>query len=178
MKRLPAAVCAIFLAACATAPAASVAETEHAHGAAVPVEGEATLALKGAGGEAQALTEEDLDALPQASLEATIHGETHVYAGPLLADVVALAGAPVGEPMHGGALMQVVIVSARDDYQVAFALGELDPGLSPERVLLATSMDGAPLPDADGPFRIVVENAQRGARSARMVSGIEVRSLD
>lgn len=133
---------------------------------------------KGPGGEAVSLTSDGLAALPQVSFEATIHGETHLYAGPLLADVLALAGAPVAQPMHGAPLMQVVIVTARDGYQVAFALAELDPGLSPERVLLATGLDGEPLSEADDPFRIAVANAPRAARSARMVSSIEVRALD
>ena len=179
MKRLPVALLGVLLAACAAVPAVTVTESDHAHGPAVPVQDEAALAVTGPDGESLSVTAEDLPAsLPQVSFEATIHGETHTYAGPLLADVLALAGAPVGQPMHGAPLMQAVIVTCRDGYQVAFALAELDPGLSADRVLLATSVDGAPLSEADGPFRIIVENASRAARSARMVSSIEVRALD
>ena len=178
MKRLPAAICAVLLAACAAIPAESLAEDDHAHGAAVPVEGEAAILLTGLDGDVLTLTAGDLAALPQVSLEATIHGETHLYEGPLLADLLARTGAPLGPDMHGAALMQVVVVSARDGYRVVFSLAEVDPGLSPNRVMLATRMDGAPLGEADGPFRLIVENALRGARSARMVSSVGIRAVE
>jgi DMSO/TMAO reductase YedYZ molybdopterin-dependent catalytic subunit len=38
-------------------------------------------------------------------------------------------------------------------------------------------MDGKPVPDAEGPLRLVVDGDLRPARSARMVEKIEVRRL-
>lgn len=179
MKCLPAVLMVFLLASCAAAPAAMIAAGDHGSGMSVPAEGAAALIVKGPGGETLTLTVNDLLAeLPQASIDATIHGETHLYEGPLLADVLARAGAPVGQPMHGAPLRQAVIVTCRDGYQVVFALAELDLGLSADRILLATSKDGTPLSDGEGPFRIIVENAARAARSARMVSSIEVRALE
>jgi hypothetical protein len=46
-----------------------------------------------------------------------------------------------------------------------------------DRVILADRADGAPLPVGIGPYRLIVEGDQRGARLARMVASIEVRRL-
>jgi DMSO/TMAO reductase YedYZ molybdopterin-dependent catalytic subunit len=72
-------------------------------------------------------------------------------------------------------LRDVVLVSARDGYGVAVTLAETDPLFRKDRVLLADEANGAPLPDTQGPYRLVIEGDQRGARLARMVTQIELR---
>ena len=60
---------------------------------------------------------------------------------------------------------------------VALALADTDPLVRKDQVILADKTDGAPMPDGLGPYRLVVEGDQRGARLARMVVSIELRQL-
>lgn len=105
------------------------------------------------------------------------HGQTHVYEGPLLIDVLAKVGAPTGKSLRGRALAQAVLVEASDGYVVALGLAEADPGTRAQRIILADKADGAPLNATDGPFRLVVEGDLRPARSARMVRKISIVRL-
>lgn len=136
-----------------------------------------TLTLKGPSGEAASLSAADIAALPRVSVAFDAHGEKHVYEGPLLIDVLAKAGTPTGKAIHGPEMADVVLVKASDGYQVAFGLAELDPGTRANRIILADKADGAPLGGKDGAFKLVAEGDLRPARSARMVSEIEVLRL-
>lgn len=136
-----------------------------------------TLALKAPAGQTASLTAADLASLPRVSVAFEAHGVKHVYEGPLLIDVLARVGTPTGKAIHGPEMADVVLVKARDGYQVAFGLAELDPGTRPNRVILADKADGAPLSEKDGAFKLVAEGDLRPARSARMVSEIEVLRL-
>jgi DMSO/TMAO reductase YedYZ molybdopterin-dependent catalytic subunit len=79
--------------------------------------------------------------------------------------------------LRGPALRDVVLVSAKDGYGVALALAETDPLFRKDRIILADAADGAPLPPGVGPYRLVIEGDQRGARLARMVTKVELRAL-
>jgi hypothetical protein len=136
-----------------------------------------SLSLKGPAGQTASLTAADLASLPRVSVTFDAHGETHVYEGPLLIDVLAKVGAPTGKAIHGAEMADVVLVKAQDDYQVAFGLAELDPGTRPNRIILADKADGVPLAAKDGAFKLVVEGDLRPARSARMVREVEVLRL-
>lgn len=136
-----------------------------------------TLVLKGPAGQTATVGAADLASLPRVKVALAGHGETHLYEGPLLIDVLARVGAPTGKAIHGPTMADVVLVRAEDGYEVAFGLAELDPGTRPNRVILADRVDGAPLLARDGPFKIVVEGDLRPARSARMVREIEVLDL-
>jgi len=114
-----------------------------------------------------------LAALPRIEATATVHGQTHVFNGPALIDVAALA-ANIQQPVRGSDLGVVVVVIARDGYVAAFGVGELDAATSGRTILLADQVDGRPLPDSDGPWRVVVAGDTRGARMVRMVERIEV----
>jgi hypothetical protein len=56
-------------------------------------------------------------------------------------------------------------------------VGELDPDLSGDRVIVADRADGKPIEGDRGPFRIVVPQDTRGARSIRMLERIEIVRL-
>ena len=99
------------------------------------------------------------------------------FEGVALRDVVAQAGIAFGEKLRGKALAQVVIATARDGYQVAYAIAELDAAFTDQIVLLADRRDGRPLLPDTGPWQIVVPNDKRPARWMRQVSKIEVRQL-
>jgi hypothetical protein len=136
-----------------------------------------SLVLKGPDGRSATLAAADIAALPRVSVTFEGHGETHVYEGPLLIDVLAKVGTPTGKAIHGPEMADIVLVKASDGYQVAFGLAELDPGTRANRIILADKADGAPLGAKDGAFRLVAEGDLRPARSARMVSRIEVSRL-
>ena len=135
-----------------------------------------TVTLKGSDGQSASLSAADLAALPQVKLIVTHHGKTSTFEGAPLADVVARVGAASGKAVRGPELATVVRVTAKDGYQVVFGLAETDPGTRKGRIILAARDAAGPLKD-DGPFRIVVEDDLRPARSARMVETIEVIRL-
>lgn len=165
MIRLPALACglvaAVFLCA---APALAQQEGQ-------------TLVLHGTDGQQQTISVADLADLPHERITMEIHGETHVYEGPLLFEVLNRVGAPATEAMHGLEFAKVVRIVAEDGYQVVIGLGEADPGIRPNRIILAVAADGAPLNEGTGPFRVIIEDDIRPARSARQVVRIEVIDL-
>ena len=136
-----------------------------------------TLTVTGPTGQVVTLTAAEVAALPHVTVTLDAHGEKHAYAGPLLIDVLAKAGAPTGKDIHGPALADVILVTATDGYQVAYGLAEADPGTRPNRIILADQADGAPLAAKDAPFKVVVEGDLRPARAARMVASIKVVPL-
>ena len=69
-----------------------------------------------------------------------------------------------------------VIAEADDGYRVVFSLAELDSGIIESEVIVADTMDGAPLPEKLGPFRLVVPCEKRPARWVRMLKSITVVS--
>jgi hypothetical protein len=143
--------------------------------AAVPVAAQ-TLSLTGAAGQKATLTAADLAAMPHVQVMTKAHGQTHVYDGVVLGEVLAKIGAPRGEAIKGPELATVVRFTAKDGYQVVLDLAQTDPITRTSRVIVADREAGAPLKD-DGPFRLVIEDDLRPARSARQIEKIEVLKL-
>ena len=135
-----------------------------------------SVALQGPDGQAATLSAADLAALPHVSVTAPQHGKTSTFEGAPLGDVVARVGAASGKAVRGPELATVIRVTAKDGYQVVFGLAETDPGTRKGKIILAGRDASGPLKE-DGPFRIVVEDDLRPARSARMVEKIEVIRL-
>ena len=135
-----------------------------------------TLSLSGAAGQTATLTAGDLAALPHVQVTTKAHGQTHVYSGVILGDVLAKVGAPRGEAIKGPDLATVVRFTAKDGYQVVLDLAQTDPATRASRVIVADREAGAPLKE-DGPFRLVIEDDLRPARSARQIEKIEVLKL-
>jgi hypothetical protein len=124
------------------------------------------------------LTADDLAKMPRetASVPAP-DGTKIVYEGVTLLAVLQKAGAPFGKQLRGKVLSTYVLAKAMDGYQVMFTLGELDPDFGNETILLADKRDGKPLPDKQGPLRLVCPNDKEGARSVRMLQTLEVVRL-
>lgn len=116
--------------------------------------------------------------LPRVSVSAQDHGKTATWEGVRLQDVLLRAGAPLGAHMRGGATAQVVMIRAADGYRTAFALAEFDDGLGKLEAVLADTRDGEPLSAHEGPYRLVLPSHQRGARSIRQITRIELIRLD
>jgi DMSO/TMAO reductase YedYZ molybdopterin-dependent catalytic subunit len=98
----------------------------------------------------------------------------HVYSGIPVRDLLAKAGVEFGEKLRGRALRQVVIVHCADRYDIVFALAEFDDAFNSRTILLVDHQDGQPLPEGQGPLRLVVPGDKRPARWARMVTSLEV----
>jgi hypothetical protein len=135
------------------------------------------LTLSGPDGQRATLSGADIAALPHVKLTVTIEGKTTTYDGVPLTQLLVRVGAPSGKALRGPVLRDVVLVSGRDGYAAAIALAETDPGFRKDQVLLADRADGQPLAATAGPYRLVVEGDQRGARCVRMVSSIAVKAV-
>jgi hypothetical protein len=70
-----------------------------------------------------------------------------------------------------------VVATGSDGYRSVVALAEIDPEFHPGLVLVADAMDGKPL-GAAGPFRLVVTEDKRPARSVRNLISIEVKTAE
>ncbi len=130
----------------------------------------AVLAVEGDIPSPLSLTADDLAKMPRetASVPAP-DGTKIVYEGVTLLAVLQKAGAPFGKQLCAvqGHSQPIVHAKAMDGYQVIFTLGELDPDFGNETILLADKRDGKPLPDKQGPLRLVcakriTEGAQIG----------------
>ena len=138
----------------------------------------AVLAVQGDIPSPLSLTADDLAKMPRETVSVPSPGGTKiVYEGVALLEVLGKAGAPFGKQLRGKALASYVLAKAHDGYQVTFTLGELDPQFGGESILVADKRDGKPLPDKQGPFRLVCPNDHEGARSVRMLETLEVVRL-
>jgi len=136
--------------------------------------------LLAVGGDVQhpmSLTSADLRAMPRTTVTVSEEGREIKYEGVLVGEVLKRAGAPVGREMTGQAVASYVLAKATDAYQVVFSLPELDPAFTANDIIIADTIDGKPLFDYQGPFRIVAPHDKRGARSIRMLQSIDLVRL-
>ncbi|QHV96781.1 molybdopterin-dependent oxidoreductase [Spirosoma endbachense] len=118
----------------------------------------------------------DLKAMPHTSVTGKDRdGKEHQYSGIPLVDLLKLAGATLGGELRGENLVKYAVVKAIDGYEVLFALPEIDPEYATRTILLADSVDGSPLPQGVGPYRVVVPGEKKPARWIREVKSIEIR---
>lgn len=120
---------------------------------------------------------DDLKKMPRTTVTMAEHGRETRYEGVLVSALLARAGVPLGAALSGKALSTYVLASASDGYQVVFSLGEVDPALTHNDIIVADTGDGQPLAATQGPLRIVSPHDVRGARSIRMLQRIEVVQL-
>ena len=122
------------------------------------------------------ITAADLKAMTRKTVKVlNAHNEkTEVYEGVPLETLLQKAGVPQGEALRGALMAIYVLVEASDGYRVAFSLAELDPGITDSDVLVADTLDGAPLGQNEGPFKLVAPHEKRPARWVRMVRSITV----
>jgi hypothetical protein len=138
----------------------------------------AVLAVQGDIPTPLSLTADDLAKMPRETVSVPApDGTKIVYEGVTLLEILQKAGAPLGKQLRGKALASYVLAKAHDGYQVVFTLGEVDSQFGNESILLADKRDGKPLPDKQGPFRLVCPNDHEGARSIRMLETLEIVRL-
>ena len=136
----------------------------------------AELRISGAVSTPLVLTLVDLKKLPRRTLSVVNPHDKkkETYEGVLLEELLHRAGVPQGEQLRGPSLATYVIAEAEDGYRVVFSLAELDSGILESEVMVADTMDGAPLGAQQGPFRLVAPHEKRPARWVRMLKSITV----
>ena len=123
------------------------------------------------------ITPAEFKTLPRTTVKVTEEDRTVTYEGVSLGELLNRAGAPVGPKLRGNAVASYITCIANDGYQVVFSLAEADPGFTSNEIIVADTVDGKPLFDYQGPFRIVAPHDKAGARSMRMLERIEVVRL-
>jgi DMSO/TMAO reductase YedYZ molybdopterin-dependent catalytic subunit len=136
----------------------------------------AELRITGAVSTPLVLTVADLKKMPRKTLAVlNPHDKKkETYEGVLLEELLHRAGAPQGEQLRGASMASYVIAEAEDGYRVVFSLAELDSGILESEVIVADTIDGAPLSAQQGPFRLVAPHEKRPARWVRMLKSITV----
>jgi len=133
----------------------------------ITVTGEVTKPLK--------LTLKDLEKFPVKELNVKDRdGKEHTYKGTLLSIVLDSAGVTLGKNLRGENLAKYVLITAADNYQVVYSLAEIDPEFTSNTILIATHVDGNPLPKGEGPARLVNPLDKRPARWIREITSIKV----
>lgn len=130
------------------------------------------------GGEVQQpleLSLSDLSKMPrkEASLKDK-DGNTHIYAGVAIGDILAKAGVSSGKELHGENLSKYLLVKCTDGYRVLFSLAELDASIADKNVIIADTIDGQPLLDKKGPLRIIAEGEKKPARSSYQIESLTI----
>ena len=122
------------------------------------------------------LTSDDLKKMPRVTL--TVNNphtqKKETYEGVRVEDLLRKVGVPLGEQMRGPAMASYVVAEAEDGYRVVFSVAELDSGMTDSEIIVADTMDGAPLGEKVGPFRIVAPHEKRPARWIRMLKSLTV----
>jgi len=135
-----------------------------------------TLTISGEVAKPLTLQAADLKAMTHSTLTARDRdGKDHQYTGVPLVDLLKQAGVTLGGELRGENLTKYVLVKAADGYEVLFALPEIDPEFATRTIILADAVDGAPLPQGVGPYRLVVPGEKKPARWIREIKSIEVR---
>src|SRR5215467_4990380 len=138
---------------------------------------EATLQITGSVTKPLTITSADLKALPRTTVTLKADGRDVKYEGVLVGAILAKAGATLGRDMTGAAVASYVVATASDGYRAVFSLAELDPEFTGSEIIVADTVDGKPLFDYQGPFRIVAPHDTRGARGVRMLQSLDVVRL-
>lgn len=122
------------------------------------------------------LTAADLKSMPRKTVRVeNEHAQkAEVYEGVLVQDILKKAGATMGPKLRGPAMAIYVLAGAADDYRVVFSLTEFDSEFQDSEILLADTVDGAPIPSDQGPFRLVVPHDKRPARWIKMLRSLMV----
>jgi DMSO/TMAO reductase YedYZ molybdopterin-dependent catalytic subunit len=136
----------------------------------------AELKVSGAVSTPLTLTVADLKAMPRKTLTVVNPHDkkTEKYEGVAVEEILRKAGVPQGEALRGPTMTTYVLADAADGYRVVFSLAELDSGIVDSEVIVADTMDGAPLGDKLGPLRLVAPHEKRPARWVRMLRSITV----
>lgn len=132
------------------------------------IDGEVTHPLK--------LSAADIGKMPKTEVTAADRdGKPHRYSGVPVTAILQQAGVTLGAQLRGENMSKYLLVKSGDGYEVLFSLAELDSAFTNRVVILADKVDGQPLPDGKGAFRIVVPGEKKPARWIWEVTAMTVR---
>jgi DMSO/TMAO reductase YedYZ molybdopterin-dependent catalytic subunit len=139
----------------------------------------AQLAIEGDVQKPLSLSLNDLRNLPRTTIKvANEHDpKAEIYEGVLVSKLLDQAGTKQGSQLRGSAMAAYVLAEGSDGYRVTFSIAELDPGFQDSEIIVADTMNGKPLDDKVGPFRLVVPHDKRPARWVRMLQSLRVVDL-
>jgi DMSO/TMAO reductase YedYZ molybdopterin-dependent catalytic subunit len=100
-----------------------------------------------------------------------------VYEGVSLATLLKQAGAPQGAQLRGAVMATYLVAEGSDGYRVIFSIAEVDSDFQDSGIIVADTMNGAPLAATAGPLKLVVPHDKRAARSVRMLQSIKIVSV-
>ena len=122
------------------------------------------------------LSESDLKALPRKTLKIfnAHENKEETYQGVAVEELLRRAGVPQNDKLRGSALATYVLAEAADGYRVLYSLAELDSDFQHSEVIVADTMNGLPLGEKQGPFKMVAPHDKRPARWIRMLKSLTV----
>jgi len=126
------------------------------------------------------ITADTLKAMPHKTVT-VINGHTNAsetWSGVPLIMLLAQVGAATGKDVHGKPLSQYIVATGADGYHAVLALAEIEPDFHPGDVLVADQLAGKPLDAKEGPFRLVVTEDKRPARSVHNLVKIELKQAE
>ncbi len=144
--------------------------------------GASTLQLLAPSHAPSSLARDNLKALPH--IEISIHNShtnaDEKYAGVRLADLFTKLkmGVPLGSELRGKALAGYIVATGSDGYRAVVALAEIDPSFHPGEVIVADAVNGRALDAHSGPFKLVVTEDTRPARSVRNLVSLELKMAE
>jgi hypothetical protein len=148
-------------------------------GGAPPSDSAAILQVGGTVATPLSLTAADLKALPRKTLKVMNPHENkeEVYEGVAVQELLRRAGVPQNGKLRGPAMATYVLAEAADSYRVLYSLAELDSDFQDAEVIVADTMNGSPLGEKQGPFKMVAPHDKRPARWIRMLKSLTVVSV-
>ncbi len=133
------------------------------------------LKIQGLNGRSITLSPEEFAALPHRTVSVfNAHSKGHEkYSGVPLIDLLVKVGVPLGEQVKGKLFLTGIVAEGTDNYDVLYALAEVDPSIHNGDVIVADSVDDHKL-EKDGAFKIVSSEEKRPARWVRNLASITV----
>lgn len=124
-------------------------------------------------GKQKVMTRAEIEGLPHIKVSTAIHGSSATFEGVSLQQLLEKAGVGFGESLRGARMASCLLVEGADGYRVVIALPELDPAFTDKQIILAFLKDAKALDDKEGPYRVVIPDEKRPARSVRQVTALK-----
>jgi DMSO/TMAO reductase YedYZ molybdopterin-dependent catalytic subunit len=137
----------------------------------------AELRISGDVGTPLTLSASDFKKMPRQTLKVVNPHEKkeEIYEGVAMRELLRRAGVPQNEKLRGSAMAIYIVAEAFDGYRVVYSLSELDSDFQDSDVIVADTLNGSPLGEKQGPFKMVAPHDKRPARWVRMLKSLTVQ---
>jgi len=143
-----------------------------------PAQNAAELRISGDVATPLTLSVSDLRNMPRQTVKVVNPHEKkeEIYEGVAIRELLRRAGIPQNDKLRGSAMATYVVAEAADGYRVVYSLAELDSDFQDSEVIVADTLNGSPLGEKQGPFKMVAPHDKRPARWIRMLKSVTVRT--